>query len=726
MTRKLTGIRALGLLLALILALGLLPAGAGSARAEEPERYSVSCRAAPEGWGSISADRESAAVNEEVTVTVSPAGGYELDSVKVYAAEGGALLQTIKENDGGQDEIDCSFDMPEADVVVEASFRLLHYSISTWVSPAEGGTLQVSHDKAQAGTAVDVRVEANSGYALVSLELLETAGGLIRDITGQSSFKMPGQSVTVKATFQLETPPVTLYPVWVGETQVSGDNAEDVLGDGTVRYTPGDGTGTLSITGSPAITGLHEGAMIYAEGQDLVIEASGGLTLENGEAAYGILTDGGLSITGDVTGGAIRAEGGELLIDGSADISGVTEGIYAKGDVKITGETVTVSASDDKTGRGIVSAEGGVTVVTGTWIVDGPLQAISAKTGIDIPDTHQISAPEDGATAVIDEVTTVVGSDGSTVATHVVIEPITETSYTITFDANGGSPDGETLETHGDGTLDAEELSAISEGVKREGYKLMGWSLSKNGPVQDLSGYTFTGDTTVYAVWEIKTYTVSFAGNGGSSTPSQTVEHGKTAQEPDDPVKAGSSFDGWFTDTALTKEYDFSTPVTGDLTLYAKWSQVVKYTVVSGGGSIYGKTSGRTLVIVVKRTPMDNVCYDHFRSVDIDGLRLQQGTDYSVKPGSTILTLEPSYLKNLNSGSHIVSINFDDGAATTGLTVRAGTAGGGTARAGRGGTRPYTGESGDLMLWTGLLLGSGLCLGALVYARRKLRRAGKL
>ena len=51
------------------------------------------------------------------------------------------------------------------------------------------------------------------------------------------------------------------------------------------------------------------------------------------------------------------------------------------------------------------------------------------------------------------------------------------------------------------------------------------------------------------------------------------VESGETVAKPADPTCDGWTFLGWFTDTALTQEYDFSAPVTSDMTLYAKWQQ---------------------------------------------------------------------------------------------------------------------------------------------------------
>jgi len=68
-------------------------------------------------------------------------------------------------------------------------------------------------------------------------------------------------------------------------------------------------------------------------------------------------------------------------------------------------------------------------------------------------------------------------------------------------------------------------------------------------------------------------YTVSFNTNGGSSVATQTIEHGGKAAKPKDSTKNGYIFTGWYTDKACTKNYNFDTPVTAGITLYAGWSE---------------------------------------------------------------------------------------------------------------------------------------------------------
>lgn len=67
-----------------------------------------------------------------------------------------------------------------------------------------------------------------------------------------------------------------------------------------------------------------------------------------------------------------------------------------------------------------------------------------------------------------------------------------------------------------------------------------------------------------------KYYQVSFDSNGGSEIASQKVESGKTATVPDDPDYEGYTFDCW---ELNGKAYDFSTPITANITLKAKWAK---------------------------------------------------------------------------------------------------------------------------------------------------------
>jgi uncharacterized repeat protein (TIGR02543 family) len=69
-------------------------------------------------------------------------------------------------------------------------------------------------------------------------------------------------------------------------------------------------------------------------------------------------------------------------------------------------------------------------------------------------------------------------------------------------------------------------------------------------------------------------YAVTFNSNGGSAVSPITVAVGSAVTRPADPIRAGYTFAGWYTDAELTIEYDFASKVTKNFTLYAKWIEV--------------------------------------------------------------------------------------------------------------------------------------------------------
>ena len=82
----------------------------------------------------------------------------------------------------------------------------------------------------------------------------------------------------------------------------------------------------------------------------------------------------------------------------------------------------------------------------------------------------------------------------------------------------------------------------------------------------------------------VMTYTVSFISNGGSPVSDQIVQSGNTATQPTAPTKTGYTFVEWCSDIALTTAFNFSTPITVDTTIYAKWT-INSYTLTYNADS---------------------------------------------------------------------------------------------------------------------------------------------
>ena len=128
--------------------------------------------------------------------------------------------------------------------------------------------------------------------------------------------------------------------------------------------------------------------------------------------------------------------------------------------------------------------------------------------------------------------------------------------YQLTFKQGYEGAEDVLLYTNGTVTLPSNPM--------RDGYNFEGW----NGYSV---GMTVTEDTTFIAQWNQITYTVTFNSNGGSTVESQTVAHGGTVKEPDNPTRDGYTFAGWYSDASLDDAWDFDTVISDNITLHAKW-----------------------------------------------------------------------------------------------------------------------------------------------------------
>ena len=146
--------------------------------------------------------------------------------------------------------------------------------------------------------------------------------------------------------------------------------------------------------------------------------------------------------------------------------------------------------------------------------------------------------------------------------------------FTVTFDSNGGSG------------VEAQQVDYNTEAHEpaqptRSGYTFKAWQL-------DGTDYAFTNkvtaDITLKATWTENNVTVTFDTDGGTPVPTeQIIRHSGLVMRPDDPIKTGATFTGWYNGD---EKYDFKTPVTANMTLKARW-QADSYHVVfnTAGGS---------------------------------------------------------------------------------------------------------------------------------------------
>lgn len=160
---------------------------------------------------------------------------------------------------------------------------------------------------------------------------------------------------------------------------------------------------------------------------------------------------------------------------------------------------------------------------------------------------------------------------GTEITASIVLYAKWVADRTVSFNANGhgGStiPEAQTVPYN---SPIAEPNPAPSE----TGWSFGGWYTEPECTNKYNFSTPVTENMALYAKWEPITYKVSFNMNGhGNLIPAQMVDYNGKAEKPADPVANGYTFGGWYTDAELKTKYDFSEVVTGDMTLYAKWTR---------------------------------------------------------------------------------------------------------------------------------------------------------
>lgn len=148
-----------------------------------------------------------------------------------------------------------------------------------------------------------------------------------------------------------------------------------------------------------------------------------------------------------------------------------------------------------------------------------------------------------------------------------------KTSYTVSYNANGGSG-APSAQTKWHGTA----LTLSTTKPTRTGYTFAGWATSASGSVAYAAGasYTANASVTLYAKWTANTYTVSYNANGGSGAPaSQTKTYGvNLTLSSTKPTRTNYNFKGWGTSaSSTTVAYASGATYSANaaITLYAIW-----------------------------------------------------------------------------------------------------------------------------------------------------------
>ena len=436
-------------------------------------------------------------------------------------------------------------------------------------------------------------VDQNGNVSFDSLEpsYPESSGITVKNENTSVTF-MPGEERFYEGA-------LTIHPdgtVEVVEREGNNTALTAVVTDGdgnttTVTIPKEGGEGAVTEDGFTAPAGSsyeHNGQAVTIENGSGTVTSDGDLVLSAGSSA----SVGNTAVTAPATGSSTITPNA----DGSITASGNTE-VQVGEDTTVTlpadGGTVTPGAD------GTVTVPGGSTVQTG----DGPAITVSQDTsGSRVSSDGSVTLPEGGTVHVGDTTITAPAGGGTvkpgeddtvTVPGGSIVQTSNGPEITVGQDITGavGSDGSVTLPAGGTAQVGNTTITVPAGG----GTVTPG----EDGTVTVPGGSTVTNDGVETTVPDeggtVKpdtglTFTITFDSQGGSSVTSQTVVSGGKVTVPTAPTRSGYTFAGWYQDAQGTVAWNFETPVTANLTLYAQWSENSS----GGGGSSGGSSSSNS------------------------------------------------------------------------------------------------------------------------------------
>ena len=209
--------------------------------------------------------------------------------------------------------------------------------------------------------------EGSMGFSCPQNGVLSTGGnGSIVQI-----YESDGKTIAKKVTIE---PGYRTYDLWIGETRVTGDNHEDVFGDGKVRFDPNNNVLTLK---EPIIRDLYKTpdnktSVIYSEHMNLTVK--GKYRMDNVNAENGVfIKDGVLTLDGDLyfSGNYAGAKNDDqnIVLKGNVELYGGEYGLFTMKETMLGGTCK------------IKSNKVGLTSYKAVSVTEGAFISIEGKTG---------------------------------------------------------------------------------------------------------------------------------------------------------------------------------------------------------------------------------------------------------------------------------------------------------------------------------------------------------
>lgn len=245
------------------------------------------------------------------------------------------------------------------------------------------------------------------------------------------------------------------------------------------------------------------------------------------------------------------------------------------------------------------------------------------------------------------------------------------TTYTVSFDANGGS-----------GSMAAQVSSASASltpnAFTRTGYTFAGWNTAANGsgtPYANSASYAFATNATLYAQWTANSYSVTFDSQGGSAVSASSFTTGGSLTLPSGPTRAGFAFTGWYTASSggASLSSPYSPGVTAAVTLYAQWAanaQAVVFDSNGGSGSMATQTGSSASALTANSYSRNGYAFAGWNTAaNGSGTTFADQASY---PFASSVTLYAQWSANTNfvtfdsqGGSAVASSSFSTGGSMT-------------------------------------------------------------
>lgn len=264
-------------------------------------------------------------------------------------------------------------------------------------------------------------------------------------------------------------------------------------------------------------------------------------------------SDRSLVLTGDTT----LAMDSALSLASIAPEKGESHGLTITGNGKLT-----VKGSGDVG----ISAKS-LAVKAKSLNVSGKKAAIQVKGSLSIDKSLGIASPEGGKVSADGK--TIVNAKGAT-AKSVEIREAAKPAEAPANDDADAKPAAQ--ETQSPAAAKAAAPAAQDAGNAAAPTR----ETTNAAPQNSQQGTTATNTQNAPVATQESSFTVTFDANGHGTAPDpQTVDENATATEPAEPSEDNYTFGGWFMEADCTTPFDFSTPITADITLFAKWTENV-------------------------------------------------------------------------------------------------------------------------------------------------------